>query len=60
MKNFQVSKNGGKDKERDMNLVSINEDKELDEMEGFGSGNFPTIDTLDEDNDDTREEDFIS
>ena len=55
-----LGKNGGKDKERDMNLVSINEDKELDEMEGFGSGNFPTIDTLDEDNNDTREEDFIS
>ena len=55
-----LGKNGGKDKERDMNLVSINEDKELDEMEGFDSGNFPTMDTLNEDNDDTREEDFIS
>ncbi|RVW51375.1 hypothetical protein CK203_094750 [Vitis vinifera] len=47
-----ASKDGGKDKKKDMNSTPINEDKELDEMGGFDGGNFPTLDTLDEDEDD--------
>ncbi|RVW87909.1 hypothetical protein CK203_039750 [Vitis vinifera] len=33
-------------KEKEMNLIPIHEDEELDEMGGFDSGNLPTIDTL--------------
>ena len=39
-----------------MNLIPIHEDEELDEMKGFDSGNFPTIDTLDGNDDDIGEE----
>ena len=39
-----------------MNLIPIHEDEELDEMKGFDSGNFPTIDTLDVNDDDIGEE----
>ena len=41
-----------------MNLISIHEDEELDEMKGFDSGNFPIIDTLDENDDDLEDEDL--
>ncbi|RVW89414.1 hypothetical protein CK203_046862 [Vitis vinifera] len=51
-----TSKSGSKNKEKEMNLTPIHEDGELDEMGGVGSGNFPTIDTLDEDDDDIGEE----
>ena len=44
-----LDKSGGKGKEKEMNLIPIHEDEELDEMGGFDSGNFPTIDALDED-----------
>ena len=44
-----LGENGDKDKENEMNLTSIHEDGKLDEMGGFDSGNFPTIDALDED-----------
>ena len=44
-----LDKSGGKGKEKEMNLIPIHEDEELHEMGGFDSGNFPTIDTLDED-----------
>ena len=44
-----LGKSGGKGKEKEMNLIPIHEDEELHEMGGFDSGNFPTIDTLDED-----------
>ena len=44
-----LGKIGGKGKEKEMNLIPIHEDEELHEMGGFDSGNFPTIDTLDED-----------
>ncbi|KAL6312327.1 hypothetical protein AAG906_008028 [Vitis piasezkii] len=47
-----ASKSGGKNKDKEMNLTPIHEDGELDEMGGFDSGNFPTIVTLDEDDDD--------
>ncbi|RVW89440.1 hypothetical protein CK203_046853 [Vitis vinifera] len=53
-----ASKSGGKNKEKEMNLTPIHEDEELDEMGGFDSGNFPTIVTLDEDDDDIGEEDL--
>ena len=33
-------------------MTPIHEDEELDELGRFDSGNFPTIDTLDENNDD--------
>ena len=39
-------------------MTLIHEDEELDEMRGFDSGNIPTIDTLDEDNDDIWEKDL--
>ena len=39
-------------------MTWIHEDEELDEMRGFDSGNIPTIDTLDEDNDDIWEKDL--
>ena len=46
----QVSGDKGKGKE--LNLTPIHEDEELDELGGFDSGNFPTIDTWEEDDDD--------
>ena len=39
-------------------MTPIHEDEELDESGRFDSGNFPTIDTLDEDDDDIREDDL--
>ncbi|RVW34676.1 hypothetical protein CK203_108908 [Vitis vinifera] len=53
-----ASKSGGKNKEKEMNLTPIHEDEELDEMGGFDSGNFPTIVTLDEDDDDIGDKDL--
>ena len=53
-----LDKSGSKNKEKEMNLTPIHEDEELDEMGGFDSGNFPTIVTLDEDDDDIGEEDL--
>ena len=53
-----LNKIGGKGKEKEMNLIPIHEDEELDEMGGFDSGNLPTIDTLDEDDDDIGDEDL--
>ena len=53
-----LGKSGGKGKQKEMNLIPIHEDEELDEMGGFDSGNFPTIVTLDEDDDDIEEEDL--
>ena len=51
-----LGKSGGKGKQKEMNLIPIHEDEELDEMKGFDSGNFPTIDTLDVNDDDIGEE----
>ena len=47
-----LSKSGGKGKWKELNLTPIHEDEELDELGRFDSGNFPTIDTLDENNED--------
>ena len=44
-----LSKNGGKGKGKELNLTPIHEDEELDVLGGFDSRNFPTIDTLDDD-----------
>ncbi|RVW72655.1 hypothetical protein CK203_056576 [Vitis vinifera] len=49
---------GGKGKEKELNLTPIDEDEDLDEMGIHDSGHFPTIDTLDEDDDDLGEEDL--
>ena len=54
---YQVS--GDKGKGKKLNLTSIHEDEELDELGGFDSGNFRTIDTWDEDDDDIGE-DYLS
>ncbi|RVW40938.1 hypothetical protein CK203_076926 [Vitis vinifera] len=51
-------KSGGKGKGKALNLTPIHKDEELDELGGFDSGNFPTIDTLDEDDDDIGEDDL--
>ena len=40
-----------KEKKNEFNLSSINEDEDLDEMRRFDNGNFPTIDTLHDDDD---------
>ena len=53
-----LGKSGGKGKGKDLNLTPIHGDEELDELGGFDSGNFPTIDTLDEDDDDIGEDDL--
>ena len=42
----------GKDKDKELNLTPIDEDEDLHEMGIHDSGHFPTIDTLDEDEDD--------
>ncbi|RVW97934.1 hypothetical protein CK203_021220 [Vitis vinifera] len=55
---YQVSTSGGKGKEKELNLTPIDEDEDLDEMGIHDSGHFPTIDTLDEDDDDLGEEDL--
>ena len=47
-------------KGKDFNLSPIHEDKDLDEMRRIDSGNFPTIDTLDDDDDVDIEEDDLS
>ena len=47
---------GGKGKEKELNLTPIDEDEDLDEMGIHDSGHFPTIDTLDEDDDDFGKE----
>ncbi|RVW74230.1 hypothetical protein CK203_055979 [Vitis vinifera] len=52
------STSGGKGKEKELNLTPIDEDEDLDEMRIHDSGHFPTIDTLDEDDDDLGEEDL--
>ena len=53
-----LGKNGGQCKGKELNLTPIHEDEELDELGGFNGGNFPTIDTLDEDDDDIGEDDL--
>ena len=55
-----LSLSGGKGKEKDFNLSPIREDEDLDEMRRFDSANFPTIDTLDDDDDVDIEEDDLS
>ena len=45
-------------KGKGLNLTLIHEDEELVEVRGFDSGSFPTIDTLDEDDDDIGEGDL--
>ncbi|RVW35015.1 hypothetical protein CK203_079876 [Vitis vinifera] len=52
------STSGGKGKEKKLNLTPIDEDEDIDEMGIHDSGHFPTIDTLDEDDDDLGEEDL--
>ncbi|XP_059590557.1 uncharacterized protein LOC132253158 [Vitis vinifera] len=52
------STSGGKGKEKELNLTPIDEDEDLHEMGIHDSGHFPTIDTLDEDDDDLGEEDL--
>ena len=53
-----LGKSGGKGKGKGLNLTPIHKDEELDELGGFDSGNFPTIDTLDKDEDDIEEDDI--
>ncbi|KAL6347054.1 hypothetical protein AAG906_012305 [Vitis piasezkii] len=55
---YQVSTSGGKGKEKELNLTPIDEDEDLYEMGIHDSGHFPTIDTLDEDDDDLGDEDL--
>ena len=40
-------------------MTFIHEDEELDKMRGFDGGNFPTINTLDEDDNDIKDEDLF-
>ena len=47
-----------KAKKKEVNLTLINEDEDLHEMGIHDSRHFPTIDTLDEDDDDLGEEDL--
>ena len=47
-----LGKSGDKGKGKELNLTPIHEDEELDEMRRFNCGNFLTIDTLDEDDND--------
>ena len=49
---------GGNGKEKELNLTPIDEDEDLHEMGTHDRGNFPTIDTLDEDDDDLEDEDL--
>ena len=54
-----LGSSGGKGKEKDFNLSPIYEDEDLDEMRRFDSGNYPTIDKLDGDDDvDIEDEDL--
>ncbi|RVW32663.1 hypothetical protein CK203_076536 [Vitis vinifera] len=52
------STSGGKGKEKELNLTPIDEDEDLHEMGIHDSEHFPTIDTLDEDDDDLGDEDL--
>lgn len=49
-----LGQNQNKGKEKYVNLALIVEDEELNDMEGFDSASFPTLDTLDENDDDIR------
>ena len=53
-----LGKSGGKGKGKGLNLTPIHKDEELDELGGFDSGNFPTIDTSNEDDDDIGKDDL--
>ena len=53
-----LGKSGDKSKGKELNLTPIHEDEKLNELGGFDSGNFPTTDTLDEDDDDIGEDDL--
>ena len=53
-----LGKSGDKGKWKELNLTPTQEDEELDEMRGFDSTNFPTIDTLNKDDHDIREDDL--
>ena len=55
-----LGSSGDKSKEKYFNLSPIHEDKNLDEMKRFDSKKFPTIDTLDDDDDVDIEEDDLS
>ncbi|RVW88165.1 hypothetical protein CK203_042861 [Vitis vinifera] len=55
---YQVSTSGGKGKEKELNLTPSDENEDLHEMGIHDSGHFPTIDTLDEDDDDLEDEDL--
>ena len=55
-----LGSSGGKGKEKDFILSQIHEDEDLDEMRRFDSGNFPTIDTFDDNDDVDIEEDGVS
>ncbi|RVW70587.1 hypothetical protein CK203_060636 [Vitis vinifera] len=55
---FNVDGSGSRNKENEVNLALIDEDEELNDMGGFDSASFPTIDTLDEDDNDVREDDL--
>ncbi|RVW12213.1 hypothetical protein CK203_084290 [Vitis vinifera] len=54
------STSGGKGKVKELNLTPIDEDEDLHEMGIHDSGHFPTIDTLDEDDDDDLGEEDLS
>ena len=41
-------------------MTPIHEDEKLNELGGFDSGNFPSLDTLDEDDDDIGDDDLSS
>ena len=53
-----LGKSGDRSKGKELNLTPIHEDEELDELGGFDSGNFRTIDTWDEDDDDIGDDDL--
>ncbi|KAL6327376.1 hypothetical protein AAG906_018978 [Vitis piasezkii] len=58
MMNSQVSKSGDKSKGKELNLTPIHEDEELHELGEFDSGNFPTIDTSNKNDDDIGKDDL--
>ena len=55
-----LGSSGGKDKEKDLNLSPIHENEDLNEMRKFDCGKFPTIDTLDDNDDVAIEDDDLS
>ena len=55
-----LGSSGGKGKEKNFNLSPIHEDEDFDEIRRFDSGNFPTIDTLDDDDDIDIEDDDLN